>query len=349
MKLDVVPETLLERLVLRAGLVPRPFLHTLVAAGIARVILVAVKLGVIDVLDESDMTAQEIGAELGTDPGATRKLLNALTAMGYLRLTGDRYSLAPEARKWLLRSSPTSLRDFILEQELIEWKALDQLEAFVRSGTALDLHSDLEDEHWALYQRGMRNIASLSAAEVARRVPVPKRARDMLDIGGSHGYHSVMLCKRHPGLRSTILDLPEAVKHAAPILEREGMGDRVTHRVGDATTEDIGVEAFDLVYTANVVHHLDDEANRDLARRAARALRPGGYYVVVDAIRPRSPNEGVGTLGDLFFALTSRAGTWSFEEISGWQLAAGLEPQKPIRLRTSPGAGIQAAVKRAPN
>jgi hypothetical protein len=147
---------------------------------------------------------------------------------------------------------------------LIEWKAFDQLEVFVRSGTALDLHNALEDEHWALYQRGMRNVASLSAAEVARRVPVPKRARDMLDIGGSHGYHSVVICKRHPGLRSTILDLPQAVKHAVPILERERMGDRVTHRVGDATTEDLGVEAFDLVYIANL---------RAAARQVERGAR----------------------------------------------------------------------------
>jgi Dimerisation domain len=133
--------------------------------------IVAVRLGVIDALDESEMTAQEIAAELGTDPGATGKLLNALTAMGYLRLMGDRYSLAPQARKWLVQSSPTSLRDFILEQELIEWKAPDQLEAFVRSGTALDLHNALEDEHWALYQRGMRNVRRYGPQRDLRPAP----------------------------------------------------------------------------------------------------------------------------------------------------------------------------------
>ena len=36
MKLDVIPETLPERLALRAGLVPRPFLQTLLAGGMAR-------------------------------------------------------------------------------------------------------------------------------------------------------------------------------------------------------------------------------------------------------------------------------------------------------------------------
>jgi hypothetical protein len=52
----------------------------------------------------------------------------------------------------------------------------------------------------------------------------------MLDIGGSHGYHSVVICRRHPGLRSVVLDLPQAIRHAAPLLADEGMGDRVVHR-----------------------------------------------------------------------------------------------------------------------
>jgi SAM-dependent methyltransferase len=349
MKLDVIPETLLERLALRAGLVPRPFLQTVVATGMARALHVAVKLGVFETLNDSAMTTDEVAARVGSDPYATGKLLNALTGMGYLGLEGERYSLTTDARKWLVGRSPTSLRDWILEQEFIEWRHIDRLEDFLRTGTALDLHSDLGEEEWALYQRGMRNIASLPAAELAKRVPVPRGARDMLDIGGSHGYHSVVLCRRHPGLRSTVLDLPEAVRYAAPLLEMEGMGDRVVHRVGNASTDDFGVETFDLVYTSSLVHHLEDEENRDLARQVARALRPGGHYVIVDTVRPRSAKEAgqIGTLGDLFFALTSRAGTWSFEEMADWQRSAGLEPRKPIRLRTGPGMGIQWAVKQA--
>jgi len=50
--------------------------------------------------------------------------------------------------------------------------------------------------------------------------------------------------------------------------------------------------------TANAAHHFDEPTNRDLARRAARALRPGGFFVIVDFVRPRSPRKAgqVGTL-----------------------------------------------------
>jgi len=103
----------------------------------------------------------------------------------------------------------------------LELAWIDRLGEFLRSGEPLDVHGTMTDVDWGLYQRGMRAQAALSASEATRRTPVPKRARDMLDIGGSHGYFSVALCRRHQGLRSTVLDLPQAVEHAAPILARE--------------------------------------------------------------------------------------------------------------------------------
>src|SRR5437762_687641 len=82
----------------------------------------------------------------------------------------------------------------------------------------LDVHAAMSGDDWGLYQRGMRAQATFAVPEVARRTPVPRGARDMLDIGGSHGYFSVALCRRHAGLRATVLDLPAAVAHAAPLL-----------------------------------------------------------------------------------------------------------------------------------
>jgi SAM-dependent methyltransferase len=197
------------------------------------------------------------------------------------------------------------LRDWVLEQELLEWRWLEHLEDFVRTGHNAQAHDGLAGDAWGVYQRGMRSVAGLSSAEVARRVP--EGARQMLDLGGSHGYYSVIVCRRHPGLPSVALDLPQAICHAAPLPAQEGMGDRVVQRAGDATTDDFGTAAFDLVFIANVVHHFDVPPNRDLARRAAHALRPVRFFVILDFVRPRSPKDArqVGTLNDLFFALSS--------------------------------------------
>jgi SAM-dependent methyltransferase len=193
----------------------------------------------------------------------------------------------------------------------------------------------------------MRSLAGFSAFEVARRIPMPRGALRMLDIGGSHGYYSVMLCRRYPKLCSVVFDLPQAVVHAAKILAQEGMGERIVHRAGNALTDDLGNEEYDLIFIGNLLHHFDEVANRDLVKRSARALRPGGYLVVEELQRFQSPKEvgELGALSNLYFAATSEAGTWSTREIAAWQGEAGLHPRKSIRLLTAPGAILQAALK----
>ena len=346
MKLGVIPQNLIERVLMALGLVPTPLIDTMIGMLLARTVMVATRLGIFEALASGALTADEVALRCATHAGATKKLLDALVGSGYLRARGERYDLAPVARKWLLKESPKSLYDKMLFQ-FIEWDWIEQCEDFVRGGVAVNIHETMSEDQWGLYQRGIDSLASMWTEEIARRTPVPKGARDMLDIGGAHGRYSVALCRRHNGLRSVILDLPEAVAQAAPILAVEEMGDRVVHRAGDALSDDLGEEVWDIVFIAQVVHHFDDDANRKLARRVARALRPGGVFVIQEAIRPRSPKEGgqPGALLDLYFSLTSKSGIWSFAEMADWQQGAGLVPRKPIRFRFIPGSGQQVAVK----
>jgi SAM-dependent methyltransferase len=231
--------------------------------------------------------------------------------------------------------------------QFYEWDWMERSEDYVRNGTPMELHDTLTAEQWLAYQRGMRAMASGFAPEVARRLPVPRGASAMLDIGGSHGYYSVAVCRRHAGLGAVVLDLPEAIEHAAPLLAPEGMGDRVVHHAGDALSDDLGNEAYDVVIASQIVHHFSDAENRELAARVARALRPRGVYAIIDAFRPRTPQSAgqFPALLEFYFALTSQSGNWTPREMADWQRRAGLRPRRPIRFRTAPGVGAQVAVK----
>lgn len=341
-----MPENPVEWVIARLNVAPRPLLETQMAYTLARLIMVATKLGAFEALAGGPAPSAEVARRCGTSPAGTEKLLFALAGADYLRAEDGGYGLTPVSRKWLLRESPHSLVDKLLLQ-FHEWDWLERAEDYVRTGEPLELHSMTDEGQWDLYQRGMRAMANAFAAEAVKRMPLPKNPRDMLDIGGSHGYYSVSLCRRHDRLRSVILDLPQAVEHAAPLLAAEGMGDRVVHRAGNALADDLGTDAYDLVLIAQVVHHFSAAENRELAIRVARALRPGGVYAVLDEFRPRSAKDAgqVGALLEFYFALTSQSGTWAVEEIADWQRQAGLSPRRPVRLRTAPGVGIQAASK----
>jgi SAM-dependent methyltransferase len=348
MRVGLMAENPLESAVLATGLVPVAMLEAYSPA-YARAITTATRLGIFEALSSGSMSAKAVAETCQTDERATEKLLNLLVTMKYVGYRGGTYTLARNTRRWLLAGAPASIRDFILMKDL-EWRWIDQLESFVRDGRPLDVHGTMSTDDWSAYQRGMRAQANLLGPLLARRVPVPTGASQMLDIGGSHGYFSVLLCRRHAGLQATVLDLPSAVKHAAPILEREGMGDRVVLRAGDALTDDLGEAVFDLILVVSLVHHFDDATNRLLARKAARALRPGGYLVIGDALRPRSPGRGgqQGAFFDLYFALTSESGLWTFDEMRSWQVDAGLVPRKSIGLFPGGGFGLQVAERVAP-
>jgi SAM-dependent methyltransferase len=348
MKLTVAPENLIERIVLALGLAPVTLVDTHMSFLRARAIMVGTKLGVFDALAAAPLAAADVAKRCATSPAATEKLLNALAGSGYLTFDGTSFALSAVARKWLTRDSPQSLRDKVLF-EFLEWQMAERFEDFVRTGQPLDMHRQVQDMDWGLYQRAMRALSGLVAPEVVRRTPVPQRATTMLDVGGAHGYISVAMCRKYPALTAVVLDLPAAVEQAAPILAREGMGDRVVHRAGDALTEDLGESAWDIVYVSQLLHHFEEPANRTFCQRVARALRPGGVFVVLELIRPASPTDGgqTGALLDLYFAVTSQSGTWTVDEIAGWQREAGLTTKKPIRLRTAPGTVEVVAVKPA--
>jgi len=346
MKLKVAAETPLERVALALGVAPVTLVDTHMSFLRARAIMVATKLGVFDALGEGGKSAEQLASSCGMALEPAPRLLNALVASGYLRFQRGQYFLTPLSRKWLRSDSPHSVRDKTLF-EFFEWSMVEGMEDFVRTGRAVDLHAHGDDERWQAYQRAMRALSGLAAPEIVRRTPMPEGATSMLDIGGSHGFISVAMCRKYPGLRAVVLDLPDAVRYAAPILAKEGMGDRVVHRAGDALVDDLGEKQWDFVYVSQLVHHFDEPTNRTFIKRIARALKPGGHLIILELVRPATPGQSgqVGALLDLYFALTSQSGTWSVDEMASWQRAAGLIVKRPIHLRSVPGAAEVVGVK----
>jgi SAM-dependent methyltransferase len=345
MRFGMIGDNPIEKAVLASGLLPTPMVESY-AMVTTRALLAAARAGLFEAIGDGATTPDALATRCGTDPRATEKLLNLLAGMRYVRAERDgTYRLRRVARRWL--TGPSSVRDSVLMKDL-EWRWIEGLDEFLHRGEPQDVHATMSPDDWGLYQRGMRSNAGVLAPLLARRVPVPDGARDLLDIGGSHGYFSVAICRRHPNLRATVLDLPEAVAHAAPLLAAEGMGDRVVLRAGNALLDDFGTEAYDVVFMMSLVHHFDDATNRALVRRVADALRPGGVFVIGDSIRlePHETDQ-MGSFFDLYFAMTSRAGLWTYDEMADWQREAGLAPRKPIRLPLTKGTGMQAADKPA--
>lgn len=163
----------------------------------------------------------------------------------------------------------------------------------------------------------------------------------------SNRLYSIELCKQYPSLSSTILELAGAMDSAGKIAKRYDNTGRVKYMAGNALTDDLGTEQYDFIMINNVVHHFTTEQNNALAKKIARALKPGGIYGIGEFIRAEKPGEGgiIASTTGLYFSLTSSSGTWSTSEIESWQKNAGLKIEKPVTAMSIPGWKLLVARK----
>ena len=142
----------------------------------------------------------------------------------------------------------------------------------------------------------------------------------------------------HPGLRSEVLDLPQAVEHGRKLAREAGIDDVVTHRAGNALVDSLGCD-YDVILLANVAHHFSPDQNLDLARRAKAALTTGGTFAIWETEQPGQDAEAdiVGDAFALFFRVMSTSRTYQVEEYVGWFEAAGYVDTRALRPPMGPG------------
>jgi ubiquinone/menaquinone biosynthesis C-methylase UbiE len=161
--------------------------------------------------------------------------------------------------------------------------------------------------------------------------------RELVDVAGGHGGFAMAMCRRHPDLSATVVDLPPSAAVGRAVVEEQGYFDRVAFREGDVFEVGLGSEV-DVVSVFNLIHHLPEERNRRLVTMAREALRPGGHLVVGDTERP-APDDPVtqhGALSSLLFYAWSHSRNFARAEVVVWLEDAGFVDVTVERNERSP-------------
>jgi ubiquinone/menaquinone biosynthesis C-methylase UbiE len=305
---------------------------------------VAQTTGVLAALAEDAREPDELAEHLGLQPTATRLLLDVIVSLGHVEQRADgRYAMTSRARRWLDPRSDSYVGDF-LGDTANYWAWYQGLEGLVRDGNHVELH-DLApgDPYWASYIRGQYQIARLSSAEVAKAVPLARGAHTLLDVAGGHGEFSMALCRRHPGLKATIVDLPGSARIGRGIVAEAGMADRVRHVEGDMFEVDYEGH-YDGALAFNIVHHQTPEQAKALFSRIREALRPGAPLCVLDLYnRPEGQTPDSSAMLALFFHLTSGAATYNAEQVGSWLAESGFGRAEKATFRTLPSLAMMVA------
>ena len=152
--------------------------------------------------------------------------------------------------------------------------------------------------------------------------------------------YAAAFCERHPGLRATVLDLPDAVVHGREIV-REAGAERVTFVEGDFRTAEWG-DGYDAILLFNVLHNATEAEARAAVARAHAALAPGGRLLIQESEYRDTDGDLSFTagFGELFFFLASGARTWPEATMRGWMEDAGFGAVRTTRLWIAPAMVI---------
>jgi SAM-dependent methyltransferase len=317
----------------------RKLVDTVNAFHAARALHVAVDLDLFSRLATTPKNAAQLAVLVGCDAHALERLLNALTALGFLHKSGECFQAAPVSQTYLVRGGLKYIGHFVQFQSR-RWREWEGLGEVVRSGHAArepNLYADSPADFEALIV-GLHEIAVArgDARWLARAVPLT-RCRKLLDVGGGAGTYAAAFCRENPDLEAVVLDLPVTLPVARRILKQFDTTRRVSFLACDYTREPITGGPYDVALLSNILHLHDAAGAVDLLRRIHAVLAPGGILIVKDYVMEAEHTQPAsGALFALTLLLSTRGRTYTLPEMSQWIGRAGfhdtvvLAPEPPM-------------------
>ncbi|MFB7918186.1 methyltransferase [Streptomyces sp. NPDC056061] len=241
---------------------------------------------------ESGASFEELREFTGVPAHSLRVLLHAVCTTGLLERDADgAYRNAPAAEQLLLPDGPDSWHHILTGWREVYYPAFPRMTEALTAGTntALDAYPGEEPtlyrrlshnpELESVFHRSMsaftlKSLDSLVQCEEFATV------RHLLDVGGGDGTTSEHLIARHPGLRTTIFDIPSVSQIAAEHSKSGGVeGERIVFHPGDLFTDPFPPGA-DAVLFSHVLEIFSGEQITGLLKKAYDVLPSGGRVFV---------------------------------------------------------------------
>lgn len=251
------------------------------------------RLGVFFQLRSEPSDSKTLAARLGLDGRVCEAVLHLLKSLGLLRLESGVFHCSDLALSYLdpegdsywgpaLNIGPPSAKEEAIVKALQEGT-----EAATgrpdEKGVPKPGESGLPVVLWARGEvaadraEGIARVMhshSVGAAEHLAGM-VSGEARHMLDVGGGSGCFGIALCRRHPDVRCTILELEGMCLAARSYIEQAGLSDRVNAVACNMFTES-WPDQCDTVLFSNVLHDWREESCLLLLKTAFDYLPSGG-------------------------------------------------------------------------
>lgn len=269
------------------------------------VIRVAATLRLADLIADGNTRLDTLARKSGADPDVLQRLMRYLTCRGvFTQDADDEYGMTDAAN--LLREDHPAGRRI--------WWDINEMGGRIEASFTKLLHSaqtgeaaypamygttfyqDLADnpERAASFNALMATHASYFGLLAAQYDWAG--IEHVVDVGGGTGALLTAILAAHPGMRGTLVDLPDVMTQARGRFAEAGLTDRVT--LAGGSIFDPLPEGGDLYVLSNVLHDWNDKAAAQILYRCAQAVPPSGRVLIVQQLVPE-PDATAGSADEL--------------------------------------------------
>jgi ubiquinone/menaquinone biosynthesis C-methylase UbiE len=242
--------------------------------------------GIFAALEGHPATVEEIAKDTAISPRGAQALLDGLTGLGLLTLSGGKYRNTPEASVFLVKGKPSYL-GAMAEVFLEDFPTWQKLPEAVKTGVpSASNTSDVADNpFWHALVPAIAALSFPVAQIAAERLGIPKAgAVSWLDVGGGSGVWSAVWLGANKQAQGSQLDWPNVNKIAREFVAGFGVADRFHTIDGDFHATDFGSAKYDFAIYAHIAHQESPAVNTEIFRKFRKALKPGATLVINDFV-----------------------------------------------------------------
>ncbi|WP_081748702.1 methyltransferase [Nocardiopsis sp. CNT312] len=331
---------------------PQPALLIDLATGLWRsqTLTAAIEIGVFATLATGPATAPELADRLGIGERPAEILLTACTALGLLELHDGRYRNGAVADHYLVPGRPDYFGDYVrmvAEYTTPGWlRATEAVRADAPSKPVPDPDRNMFEEgnRPQFFWEGLRAFSTFTARRMAEALDL-SGVRRILDVGGGAGHTMIELCRQHPRLSGTVLDLPHVCNLARDRIEAAGMSDRIGTTSADFFTDPLPT-GHDTVLLSMIMHDWSEEQNRRILASCMDVLPSGGTVMISELL---VADDKSGPVDAALMSMNMLVGTWgrnyTAAEYAGWLRDVGCAQVRTVHF-DAPGAnGVVIGVR----
>jgi len=252
----------------------------------SEILFTSVEMDIFSRLEPKGASLNDLSISLAVDPKALSRLLDALSSISLITRHGDRYFNTKISHEYLVAGKKDYQGDSILWRKYLRtsWTGLASC---IKAGGRVDYgpqdNPSERNERIKKYIRAMNSIAKTKSKEILGYFEGVVMKGRLLDVGAGSGAVAAAFLKQYPGMRATLLDLPEILKHTKEAMREQGFGRQIQYLSGNILEQwPTNRKVFNLVILSNIIHAYSEKELPHILQMAAGSLKKNGLLLIHD-------------------------------------------------------------------